>query len=167
MKIETEGICAEVTFKKIKGIYLRVDPAEGRVRMNVPIGTSQDEIIKILQEKKDWILSRRAMPAATEEQKELMRERLKELIPYWEKKMGLHADHYILKSMKSRWGSCNPLIRQITLNLELAALPEECLCYVLVHELAHMVYLGHGKEFWALVEQYIPDWKRIRRSMRE
>ena len=94
-------------------------------------------------------------------------QRLKSLIPYWEQTVRLRASRYTLRSMHSRWGSCNPKTGHITLNLELAALPEECLSYVLVHELSHLLYSGHGRDFWSHVERYVPEWKRIRRYMRE
>ena len=167
MRYQIEGFEVEVVYKKIKGIYLRVDPEDGTVRLHVPNGTTQEQIAQVVHDHRTWIASRKKRPSATEVQKEAMRERLKSLIPYWEQTMGLRASRYTLRSMRSRWGSCNPKTGHITLNLELAALTEECLSYVLVHELSHLLYPGHDRDFWSHVERYVPEWKRIRRYMRK
>ena len=64
--------------------------------------------------------------------------------------------------MKTRWGSCNTLTRSITFNLQLYKKPLEVIDYVILHELAHIPYPHHQKEFWNFVEKYIPDWKKRR-----
>ncbi len=64
-----------------------------------------------------------------------------------------------IKKMKTRWGSCNPAKGYINLNLELIKKPLKALEYVVLHELAHLVYPHHGKDFYALIEKQMPDWK--------
>ena len=67
----------------------------------------------------------------------------------------------------SKWGSCNHDTREINLSLYLIHLPEFCLEYVIVHELCHIEYNNHSKDFYRLLEQYIPEYSKIRKWMRE
>jgi len=60
--------------------------------------------------------------------------------------------------MKTRWGSCNPRAHTIRLNTELAKKPRECLEYVLVHELVHLLEPTHNARFLALMDQFMPKW---------
>ena len=69
-----------------------------------------------------------------------------------------------IKRMRSRWGSMSPR-GAMSLRHDLIRAPEECIDYVIVHELCHLVHPNHGREFWALVEQLVPDWKRRKRRL--
>jgi predicted metal-dependent hydrolase len=69
-----------------------------------------------------------------------------------------------VRHMRSRWGSMSPG-GSMSLRVDLIRAPEECLDYVIVHELCHLVHPHHGREFWALVERYVPDWKDRRRRL--
>ena len=69
--------------------------------------------------------------------------------------------------MTSRWGVCNTKLRIITLNLELIKRDTKYLDYVIVHELSHLIYPNHSKDFWSLVEENISDYKKYRREMKE
>ena len=64
-----------------------------------------------------------------------------------------------LKHMRTRWGSLSPR-GNMSLRLDLIRAPEECIDYVILHELCHLEHPNHGPEFWALVERLVPDWKR-------
>lgn len=71
-----------------------------------------------------------------------------------------------IRKMKSKWGVCNVTTNTITLNQELIKLEPECLIYVIYHELSHLKHHNHSKNFWDLVEIYVPNYKEIRKSMR-
>lgn len=73
----------------------------------------------------------------------------------------------VIRKMSTRWGVCNTKLLKITLNSELIYKDIKCLDYVIVHELSHLIHGNHGKEFWALVEENKPDYKLIRKEMRE
>jgi predicted metal-dependent hydrolase len=60
-----------------------------------------------------------------------------------------------------RWGSCTPADRTIRLSTRLGGYPDWVVDYVIVHELAHLVVAGHGRDFWSLVERY-PKTERAR-----
>jgi predicted metal-dependent hydrolase len=81
------------------------------------------------------------------------------------KKNGLAYKSIKIKRLTSRWGSCSSG-GLITLNYFLVQLPWHLIDYVLAHELAHTVHLNHSREFWALVEQMIPDAKARRREIK-
>ena len=67
--------------------------------------------------------------------------------------------------MKTRWGSCNPKAGTILLNTELAKKPRECLEYVVVHELVHLLEPTHNARFVALMDQFLPAWPHHRRVL--
>lgn len=64
-----------------------------------------------------------------------------------------------VRQMKSRWGSCNPKKSYINLNLELIKKPKVCIEYVIFHELTHLIYPNHSKEFYNYLSTYMSDWK--------
>lgn len=72
-----------------------------------------------------------------------------------------------IRKMTSRWGVCNTKTHNITLNLELIHLNIECLDYVIVHELSHLIEPNHSRAFWNIVSKYYPNYKQIRKEMRE
>ena len=61
----------------------------------------------------------------------------------------------------SRWGSCTPVDGTIRLSDRLATMPGWVIDYVLVHELAHLIEIGHGPRFYRLVDAY-PKAERAR-----
>jgi hypothetical protein len=69
-----------------------------------------------------------------------------------------------VRRMRTRWGSMSPR-RSMSLRLDLIRAPGECIDYVIFHELCHLVHPNHGREFWTLVEELVPDWKRLRRRL--
>lgn len=101
--------------------------------------------------------------------KEFYRDRLKEAIeeylPKWEKITDLYCDSWQIKDMKTRWGTCNTRTRKIWLNLRLASAPPSCLEYVILHELAHLKVPGHGKPFVAIMDNYMPAWREIKKLL--
>lgn len=99
------------------------------------------------------------------------REQLRSLIPpilaKWEKILGVHAEDWRIKRMKTRWGTCNVDARRVWLNLELAKKPVRCIEYVVVHELVHLIERHHSERFVALMDRYLPQWRHARRLLSE
>ena len=73
----------------------------------------------------------------------------------------------ILKKVKGYLGQYNKRKHQITLNILIAHLDKECLDYVVIHELAHIKYMNHSKEFWNHIEKYLPNYKVLRRKCKK
>lgn len=82
------------------------------------------------------------------------------IYPHWQQIVGKSANKITLKSLKSRWGSCNTRTHNINLAIELAAFPKPCAAYVLVHELCHLHFANHSKDFWACVKKAMPDYQK-------
>ena len=71
-----------------------------------------------------------------------------------------------IRKMKTRWGVCNTKNAKITLNYYLYKYDLECLDYVIVHELSHLLEPNHSKNFWEVVAKYYPNYKEIRKKLR-
>lgn len=83
-------------------------------------------------------------------------------IAFWEKQMNLKVAEFGIKKMRTKWGSCNREARRIWLNLELAKKPKECLEYIVVHEMVHVIERNHGPRFVALMDQFLPQWRQYK-----
>lgn len=95
----------------------------------------------------------------------VLKEELVEMVDKWCKKMEVEDVAWIVKQMKTRWGSCVESKKLIQLNLELARLPRRCIEYVVVHELCHLRVHGHNRMFENLISQYLPNWKSLRNEL--
>jgi len=113
-------------------------------------------------------------PGSTREQRERalqnwyrqeLRFRVPTLLVRWQARLGVLASHWGIKRMKTQWGSCNPDIRRIWLNLELAKKPEGCIEYIIVHELMHLLERHHNDRFVALLDEHFPAWRHYRAEL--
>lgn len=89
------------------------------------------------------------------------------IAPLWEKRLGVDCNCYTIRKMKTMWGSCNTSTRCILLNVELAKKPLECVEYILVHELAHLLERKHNRHFREIIEQVMPNWEERRSLLAE
>ena len=84
------------------------------------------------------------------------------LIAKWEALISVKANRIFVQRMKTKWGSCNPRRSSIRLNSELAKKSPECLEYVIVHELVHLLEPTHNQRFVALIDKFMPQWRQFR-----
>lgn len=98
--------------------------------------------------------------------REQLKERIPSLLDKWQSKIGVEASSWGVKRMRTRWGSCNITKRRIWLNLELAKKPPECLKYVLVHELVHLLEKHHNDRFRGHLNRFLPIWQHSRDVLR-
>ena len=91
-----------------------------------------------------------------------LRESAQRMINLWVEKIGVELDRFYIQGMKTKWGSCSPHNKSIRLNLELAKKPPECLEYIVVHELIHLIEPTHNDRFIALLERHMPLWRHHR-----
>lgn len=94
-----------------------------------------------------------------------IRARVPALLAKWEALMGVGAGRVFVQRMKTKWGSCNPGARSIRLNTDLAKKPPECLEYIVVHELAHLIEPTHNARFTALMDLFMPHWQHVREEL--
>lgn len=97
---------------------------------------------------------------------EWYREQLKVAVPpltaKWQPLIGVNVDRFFVQRMKTKWGSCNSGSGTIRLNTELARKPRECLEYIVVHEMIHLLEPTHNLRFVALIDQFMPKWQFCR-----
>ncbi|MGL2999422.1 M48 family metallopeptidase [Flavobacterium sp. RSSB_23] len=100
---------------------------------------------------------------------EWYRAQLKELIPKlitkWEKVMAVEVKDFGVKKMKTKWGTCNIEAQRIWVNLELAKKPSNCLEYIIVHEMTHLLERNHNTRFVALMNQFMPNWREVKEEL--
>ncbi len=106
-------------------------------------------------------IRKQCQQATTQRAVEIIRERAELLV----EKTGLCPVKITVKSLTASWGRCSST-GNISINVNIAFYPIECIDYVIIHELCHLKHMNHSKSFWELVEKYCPDWKKIRSSIR-
>jgi predicted metal-dependent hydrolase len=90
-----------------------------------------------------------------------------DLIARWEPLIGVKAEAFFVQRMKTKWGSCNPINRSLRLNTELAKKPPECLEYIVVHEMVHLLEPTHNARFVALMDRFMPNWRMFREQLNQ
>jgi hypothetical protein len=97
------------------------------------------------------------------------REQIKTAVPAllakWDPIMGVRVERVFVRRMKTKWGSCNARTRNIRLNTDLAKKPVQCLEYLVVHELVHLLERRHNGRFTALMNEHLPLWRHFRRLL--
>jgi len=87
------------------------------------------------------------------------------LLPKWEPLIGVKVERLFVQRMKTKWGSCTPKSGNIRLNTDLAKKPRECLEYVLVHEMVHILEPTHNARFVSLMDSFVPKWQFYREAI--
>ena len=165
--------------KKVKRINLHIKPPDARIEASIPPHLPMAEFESFVASNSEWIRKTRARilaspqayaaEAADEERRqwrEIVEAFTPALVERWEPVMGVECGKLAYRDMKSRWGSCQPATGRICINTRLALYPPECLEYVVVHELCHLKVRGHGPDFKALMDLYLPDWRERRKKLR-
>lgn len=91
-----------------------------------------------------------------------LKERVPGLIQKWEPVIGVAKADWRIKKMKTKWGSCNIRDSRIWVNLELAKKSFECLEYIVVHEMVHLLERHHNDVFRAYMDKFLPNWRSRR-----
>jgi predicted metal-dependent hydrolase len=97
--------------------------------------------------------------------REQIRGAVPSIIAKWEPLMGVKVRKVFVQRMKTRWGSCNPASGSIRLNTDLAKKPRECLEYIVVHEMTHLLEPTHNARFVALLDKFMPRWQHHRAAL--
>jgi hypothetical protein len=87
------------------------------------------------------------------------------LISKWEGRLNVEIGKCFVQKMKTKWGSCNTGSGNIRLNLELAKKPIECLEYVLLHEMVHLLEPNHNQRFQEFMNRFMPQWRHYRDAL--
>ena len=133
---------------------------------------SNDEAPAVELERNRMLLQVR--PGASDEKKQTIveewyREQIKQavlaLIAKWEPIVGVSVKRFFVQRMKTKWGSCNHNFGSIRLNTELAKKPPECLEYIIVHEMVHLLEPTHNHRFTTLMDRFMPKWRFCRAEL--
>ena len=84
------------------------------------------------------------------------------LVEIWEPRLSVTVNRFFVQEMKTKWGSCNRNAGTIRLNTELAKKPRECLEYIVVHEMIHLLEPKHNARFTDLLNGFMPQWQHYR-----
>ena len=91
---------------------------------------------------------------------------LDEYLIKYTKLLNRNINYYQIKKLSSAWGIYQKKENYISFNSDLIEKDIECIEYVVLHELCHIFYMNHQKDFWALVEKYMPDYKVRRKNLK-
>lgn len=114
---------------------------------------------KLLLTVREASTSKQRENTMTEWYRTQLKESLPEIITKWEEVIGVKAEYVGVKNMRTRWGTCNTKDKRIWINLQLAKKPVECLEYVVVHELVHLLEKNHTQVFLNYMDKFLPDWR--------
>ncbi len=109
--------------------------------------------------------SRKLYAANKEVARALVHERVKYFMAHYGVRHGISVGKIAIRNQKSRWGSCSKK-GNLNFNYKLVFLTPEMRDYVIVHEICHIKEFNHGRDFWALVAETIPEWKKLRKALR-
>lgn len=94
-----------------------------------------------------------------------VRDAVPSLLAKWEPLLGVRVSRIFVQRMKTKWGSCTPDSGHIRLNTDLAKKPLECLEYIVVHEMVHLLEPTHNQRFIDLMDLYLPHWQQLRKQL--
>jgi hypothetical protein len=89
---------------------------------------------------------------------------LRALVELWAKRVEVQVTRIQIRTMRNKWASCSSQ-GTITLNSNVLSLPREVVDYILVHELLHVKFPGHGKGWQAMMSVYVPGWRELERRL--
>lgn len=159
-----------------KTLGLEITPS-GELLVRAPRRMPAEDIQKAVERHRDWIarhksaaLARQAAhPEPTEEERLAMIRRAKQVIPqrirHYSAILGLVPTGITITGARKRFGSCSGKNR-LSFSWRLMQYPDEAIDYVVVHELAHIRHHNHGRDFYALVESVLPDWRQRQALLR-
>lgn len=161
--------------KRVKNINLRIKPdLTVSVSANRRVGVKYiddfvlrkaDFILSSIDKFKDNNATENSPRFTADEFNSFIRENFNKVYNLFTNDYVINSPQLRMKTMKSRWGSCNFEKGIITLNNNLIYCTEEQIYYVIVHEFSHLLVHNHSKDFYKVVEKYCPDYKRIRKEM--
>ncbi len=163
----------------LKRLTLRVGKG-GAVTVSAPMRVSESFIEKFVQQHEQWILQAKAKIVEREKNEarsqikfpsfESSKARAKKLLVertrYWANWYGVNFERVSIKRASTRWGSCSTK-GNINLHYKLFFLPEDFREYVVVHEVCHLLHMNHSQAFWKEVERAVPNWRSIKRKMKQ
>jgi len=150
------------------------------VHVRAPFWLSSSEVIRMVSGKASWIRSRQqalekeqVLPPSGPELNRIKKQAELKFhtiaspwVEHFREQYNVSPKRWTIRNMNTRWGSCSKSTGRITLNLKLFYKPDACIEYIIVHELCHLIHPDHGKNFYALLQRELPDWKVRRKQLK-
>ena len=149
-----EEYIIDVSYHERDIIRVRIEKEEKIFKILLPKEIQKDEEVLYIQ---------RAVRKLFKENTEKI---LSQKLPYWSKKTNIDYNSVKVRDAKTKYGSCTPKIKALHFTSRLVMLKEEAIDAVIVHELCHIVHPNHSKDFYKLVERYIPNYKELDRYLK-
>lgn len=167
----------EIIRSKRKTVAIQIK-SDGRVVVRAPMGMSKAAILRLVEEKADWIEKHQAQlqrqnesaePAFTIEQLRQLAEAARQDLPRRAARfaplVGVSFGRITIRAQKSRWGSCSGK-GNLNFNCLLMLCPEEVRDYVVVHELCHRKEMNHSRRFWQELARVLPEYEKQRQWLK-
>lgn len=135
-------------------VSARYEKVDQTIKIEIPQGISPERTQEVVREILEKWYKMKARTVFTQK------------LDSWSKILGVKFNQFRLKEQKTRWGSCSSL-GNINLNWRAIMAPEAVIDYLVIHELAHLKYLNHSKEFWEFVSRFCPEHQKHRKWLRE
>ena len=155
-------------YRKNRNIRLVIGE-DKTIRLTCPYGVEEFELYDFVKSKIDWIkkslgkieVKERLLdkPKLKKKEIEALKSYIDNLVYKYSLLMKAEVNDVKLRRMKTEWGNCNYSKRVLTFNTYLYYMSEKYIEAIVVHEVAHLLYHGHGKMFYNLVYKYLPDYK--------
>lgn len=169
VKLDNKVIEYNIDKGNRKNIYIYIK--DGMVIIKVPKMVTDKQALEIIESKKKWILKKliennnstkklkdEEYYKNEKEYKKLAEAKIPEIMEKMINLTGLNPNEYRLVNFKRAWGNCSNK-KIIKLNYKLVMYSDFAITYVCLHELCHLKYMNHSKNFWSLVEKYMPNYK--------
>lgn len=178
------GCMVRITKKKVKNANFRIKPEEPRmIHISIPYSMTYEDAEKLLEEPRilRWmencwkkVSGQSAQPGmenkVTLQRAAYYRKHLQEVLPAlfqkWEAVLGVKCTKVTIRDTRSQWGSCSIRTKNISISVWLGAFSKECIEYVVVHELAHLLEAGHNERFYGILDQHYPIWRSCREMLK-
>jgi len=167
--------------KKASKVRIAIN-SRGTITVTQPYFLPKYFAKKFVEQKKDWIISKLKKVRKEREEsnihvprrhrqaylkyKEQARELVINAIEKYNRVYNFKYKQIRIKNTKSRWGSCSE-DKNLNFSYRLIYMPSYMAEYIVVHELCHLQEMNHSKNFWQLVEQTVPDYKKIEKQLKK
>lgn len=167
-----EVIPYELVKLKIKNMYIYIK--NGKVTVKVPIRIKDKYIQDFVHKKSRWIYEKVKQDKENLEVEEKIEQKdiekleivVKNSVERYAELVKKRPNKVRIKDMKYAWGSCSSN-KNISINRKLAKKDEKVIEYVVLHEMCHLKYMNHSKDFWNLVETYMPEYKDYKKILKQ
>lgn len=151
-------------------MYIQIK--DNQVIVKAPLRLNEKYIKEFVNKKAKWIYdnlekSKKVQKVENIEKQDIDRlsKIVQKSIEKYSEKLGIKPNKVRIKNIKYAWGSCSSK-KNISINMQLAKKSEEVIEYVVLHEMCHLIYMNHSKQFWNLVEKNMPEYKEYKKELK-